>query len=329
MRGRLVCITAFVVGFLTPAPPVHAAFPGRNGQVAWVTDPGRTVGLPPAKRTLRTLIPTLREADFPGEIQFSPSGRLIAFTLRGDENSNRNEIWIRRAARRARRRRLLPNQRTPFEEPLGCTGCYGDHDPEWSPDGQSIVFSRTELIGDQRLGEPTIYIYHRGSVRPLTKGSDPTWSTHGEIAFVRDVGTLFTGNALFTIRPDGSGERQIPNTRDASEPDWSPRGYRLAFVQTDVTRDNPDRHIATIFSTGEGKRRLTKSSTCSDESPTFSPGGGQLAFARQGDDCPGVSESLDPDDPGLIAAIRTDGRHFRRLARRDVWDNLDWQPRPR
>ena len=304
----------------------HAAFPGRNGQIGWVTTPGRTVGLPPGKRTLRTLIPTLREADFPGAIQFSPSGRLMAFTLRGDRESERNAIWIRQAARRASRRRLLPKQREPpFEAPLGCAGCYGDHDPDWSPDGQSIVFSRTELIDNQRLSEPTIYVYHRGRVRPLTKGEDPTWSTHGEIGFVRDIGPTNIVPALFVIRPDGSGERQVPNTRDATEPDWSPRGYRLAFVR--------NRHIETIFSTGEGLRRLTKRSGCIDGSPAFSPGGGQLAFARADDlelgECPGVGEPVDPAGPGLVAAIRTDGRDFRHLARRDVWDNLDWQPRPR
>ena len=95
-----------------------------------------------------------------------------------------------------------------------------DRAPDWSPDGRKIVFQR---------GKAFVSVYSIGSdgsgLRRLTKGSrpfdtGPSWSPDGtRIVFAH-------GGDLWAMRPDGSGRRDLTNTKGLSKtedtPDWQP-----------------------------------------------------------------------------------------------------------
>jgi Tol biopolymer transport system component len=127
---------------------------------------------------------------------------------------------------------------------------------------------------------------------------------NGRIAFRRWFDKDQTWGAIFTINPDGSGERQVTHpsqrTRD-DQPDWSPDGSLLVF-----TRSAPNRPYAvyTVRPDGLALRRLTaacrKGARCPEYVvPAFSPDGRRIAFAG---------------GPGIVVTDRN-GRHERVVVR--------------
>jgi TolB protein len=97
---------------------------------------------------------------------------------------------------------------------------------------------------------------------------------NGLIAFERD------GN-IYTIRPDGTGLKQLTRTHEDSWPAWSPDGRKLAFSR------GGDLHI--MRPDGTGISRIT-THPGEELEPTWSPDGKQLAFSHQGvDDIYGVA----------------------------------------
>jgi TolB protein len=101
--------------------------------------------------------------------------------------------------------------------------------PAYSPDGKRIVY---RTAGPQGDGLRIMNLADR-SIRELTNEYDnfPVWSPRGDvIAFVRLTGGNFE---VFTIRPDGSGLKQLTNTPgNEAHLSWSPDGERIIFTST-------------------------------------------------------------------------------------------------
>lgn len=104
--------------------------------------------------------------------------------------------------------------------------------------------------------------------------SDPQLSPDGQtIAFT--VGTVDKAanrvvNQIYTIRADGTGQRQITNgTSSSSSPRWSPDGKRIAF--------GTGGQIWTMEPDGGDKEQVTKISTGAGQ-PVWSPDGKWIAF---------------------------------------------------
>jgi TolB protein len=105
--------------------------------------------------------------------------------------------------------------------------------PTFSPDGTRIAFLRT-LAGDK--GAIYAARANGSDVRRLTKpakgvGSKIDWSPDGStIAFSAVTGS---SSNLFTIRPDGTGLKQItdvPAKVTDGLDSWSPNGKQIAFI---------------------------------------------------------------------------------------------------
>jgi Tol biopolymer transport system component len=122
-----------------------------------------------------------------------------------------------------------------------------DADPQISPDGRLIVFTR--------------------GIEPNPNGFP-------------------TAQAIFVMQRDGTGLRRLtspPSTTSDREPTFSPSGRRVFFVRLgdETVRGTNHGDIYSVDLDGGGLRQIT-SGTAADFSPAVSPRGRQLVFSRGG-----------------------------------------------
>jgi TolB protein len=168
----------------------------------------------------------------------SPDRTRIAFIrtfghLRPDRPPNHVAIYTIGIDGSGERRVTLPKSKTAE-----------DVDPQWSPDGRRIVFVRMNGTARPRHGQAIFVVNADGTglrrVTPwkLRAGDGPDWSPDGkEILFRSPETEDFLHCNLFTIRPDGTGLRQItrlgPMTKLYSA-SFSPDGTAITFGMTGV-----------------------------------------------------------------------------------------------
>jgi TolB protein len=108
----------------------------------------------------------------------------------------------------------------------------------------------------------------------------------GRIAFRRYLDDEQTHGAIFTIRPDGSGEKQLtdpPAGTIDDHPDWSPDGKRIAFERCDFV--DPCR-VFTVAAAGGRPRQVAPrcelGPICDLAAPAWTPDGRLVATLAQG-----------------------------------------------
>lgn len=154
--------------------------------------------------------------------------------------------------------------------------------PSWSPDGKELAFATTNDV-DIAVAKAD-GSGRRLLVQDATRDTAPSWSPDGsQIAFFRD---LYGRYVLYSIRPDGSGLRQLGQTQadPLAAPQWSPDGSRIVFGGQDTAgysrygyyyRSN----VYVIGADGAGERRLTDSPfLTAGSAPSWSPDGTRIAF---------------------------------------------------
>lgn len=143
----------------------------------------------------------------------------------------------------------------------------------FSPDGSRMIVTLTTS------GDPELYLIDAASgnqIAQLTKspGIDvsATWSPDGsQLAFVSDRG----GSPQVYIMPAGGGEaRRISfGGSQCTDPAWSPKGNKIAYVARDGNFD-----VFTVGLDGKGLTRITQGQG-DNEDPSWSPDGDYLAFS--------------------------------------------------
>jgi dipeptidyl aminopeptidase/acylaminoacyl peptidase len=107
--------------------------------------------------------------------------------------------------------------------------------PEWSPDGQRVVFADIQGLRVQTLDGKTSY-----QITNDSRDTSPTWSPDGkQIAFIRRQHDHWE---IYVVNEDGSNLRPLTSTPakpngevgDSASPAWSPEGQFIAFL-TDRT----------------------------------------------------------------------------------------------
>ena len=129
---------------------------------------------------------------------------------------------------------------------------------------------------------------------------------NGRIAFRRYFNDDHTLGAIFTIRPNGAGVRQITHRGKVfldNEPDWSPDGRWIAFYrQAAVCSCKPTR-IFKVRPDGTHLTQISKDPSVDDVYPAWSPDGKRIAFTRY------------DDSIGLVAVfvMQADGTRVRQV----------------
>lgn len=319
-----------VLATLAAASPAGAAFPGRNGRIAFGTG-GYSEEESGASSTTFDSIDTLTPLGYgrrallsctrvnevpspgsrclggsPDDPAWSPDGRRIAFdtgVALAVMNADGSHV------------RLLPLRGGAPREPT------------WSPDGRRILFTRTTAVPTSPFGRTSTDLFSISpagrDLRRVTRlgdASSPSWSVLGRVAFMRQPGTFdpnrgWIGRAIqvWTCDARGRGLRMV--LRDHGQPDWSPHGTRLL---TSHGLAGSSRLLVTDAA-GRHGRYLGRATMYAFE-PAWSPDGRSIAFSyfglHVGDAAGHAAESLTTEGDGANYAT-------------DVAGAPSWQPVPR
>jgi Tol biopolymer transport system component len=302
------------VAVLVGSGPAHAAFPGKNGKLAFVSNlgSGPDISVMNADGTGQTNLtnsPTTRESG----PAWSPDGTKIAFYSNKDhypvdcddvDVPCDYEIYVMNGdgTGLTRLTNTLDDQQTA---------------PTWTPDGTRITFLRVFLNScthegcDQRV--VTINADGTGeTTQPAGMNpSDPAWSPNGQkLAHVSYNRFTFSGS-LYTINADGTGLTWFCCDASGSNPppgspDWSPDGTAIVFFYArQVARKNLDGSgFAFLATSAFPKQNLF---------PAWSPDGIKIAFYS------------DRDGAGGVYVMNADGTEQTKIANGSL---PDWQPLP-
>ena len=115
----------------------------------------------------------------------------------------------------------------------------GDYDPDWSPDGKSIIYTSVQT-GRYQIFQ---YFLADGYTRNLSNSksydSNPAWSPDGKlIAFIRKT----SASQIWLMDNNGSNQVQF-NLSDPSlvsqDPAWTPDGQMILFSQSRTNQTIP------------------------------------------------------------------------------------------
>jgi Tol biopolymer transport system component len=205
--------------------------------------------------------------------------------------------------------------------PVQLTTDTTDRDPQVSPDGHLVVFSRDIEAPEGRERSAIFASAIDGSgLRQLTDGgssegadTQPTFTASGRrIVFVRGGAGPYASGDLYSIGLDGSGVTPLTSGPAADRmPAASPSGRQIVFVRSFQRPDGIEfgPHIYSMRPDGSRLRDLTPRLGQAPWDPDFSPSGKAIAFATEGNNL-----------RGDIFTMRADGGPIRRLTNRVTHD---------
>src|SRR5215210_1858332 len=281
MGLMLASLVAFAVGgaaWVLLAPPAKATFPGGYGRIVfWREDAGGFVQTWVADKDLSDQAKVTSGKANNGWAVWKPGGAKLAFDSdRADpdptDSEAINDIF-----------KMHPDGTGVLK--LTHSGAF-NADAGWSPDGSQIAFDSDRRNHQGRL-EIHVMDADGTDVRRLTTLPSeamfdlaPRFSPDGRrIVFTRYI-TDPGRSALFTVRLDGSGLRQLtPWGNGAGDADFSPDGKKLVFEAT--PNKNCFGEIYTVDSDGQHLTNITDNRCkAGSADPVWSPNGKKILFMQ-------------------------------------------------
>jgi TolB protein len=322
---RILVITALLAIAGVAVPPAHAAYPGRNGLIAFVRPPGNDF----TQGDIWTVRPdggSPRRLTFTGNNTtpaWSPNGQLIAFT---SSRSGSDDIWVMRGDGTGVRRVTF--------------AATNESDPSWSPDGRWLAFSSDRLTTDPRNRRSAIYrlrstrpygaaiqITHPGpdDVGGFENDLAPSWAPAGTIYLTRqfrwDEDAEPPWASVYSVpAAGGTATDMLPHlSSSAWSQDVSADGRQLAWSSDEGSDGfyDPPMEIMIRDAAGQIRQLTPERLDVTTQDPAWAPDGTRIAYDRVNQTGPGTA----------VLTIRPDGTGAVLVTRNAVEPN--WQPIPR
>jgi Tol biopolymer transport system component len=254
---------------LLVAGAAHAAFPGKNGAIAFEDESGQA-------KLKKINSDGTGEADVSPEQPagrkpaWSPDGSKIVFTRSSGAPNFFTEIWVENADGTGQVQLTEGNQ---------------DQRPAFSGDGTKIVFVRdfdAIWVMNADGTDPHSVL----ALPPDQEASGPVFSPDStKIAFTHNVFSPSFSIRIAVVNADGSGLVDLtPADEFGTDPDFSPNGQTLVYSRCSQGSEGCDVswHIATIPVTGGAVTQVSFPPAFFDDfAPVYSPDGTQIAFYRE------------------------------------------------
>jgi Tol biopolymer transport system component len=314
--GIVVLTCCAIAAGLLMAGSALAAFPGTNGKIAFVHDPGTagaTSDIFAMDPTGQNRTPLTSTPDDDYTPSWSADGEKIAFARNPPGSPSYGQIWV------------MNHDGTSQIQLTSGSQSADDYAPALSPGGNKIAF--------ERFGGTTAQVWVMNAdgsgQTQLTfpgpngdEGRAPVFSPDGQkIAFARyDGATGFS--EIWIMNADGSGQTALTTgsaTASDSLPDFSPNGQKIVFGRSNDPPTQSD--IFVMNADGSGQSQITSGNEF-DYGPVFSPDGTRIAFVREYPPSYNVDNIFLVDSAGL-------NQNLTPLTSNDapVFDYVpDWQP---
>jgi Tol biopolymer transport system component len=289
-----MAIAASLVVCALPVALAHAAYPGKNGRLALEGD--TKLGIYTVKPSGTDLTRITPKRPFAFEPAYSADGKWIAFERDGKLLKMRNDgSHVTKLAK--------------YTGGGGINQCIS-----WSPDGKHLLYDR-----DDDIWRVDSKGHHAKRIIPGPTFQDcPSYAPNGKrFVFCRNDPNG-GGADLVIANADGSNAQILPGTPNGgtafgpTEPDWSPDGKRIAFIQN----GGGGADIGSIKPNGTGLQTLIATGK-TEIDPAYSPDGEQIAYAVLiNEDTTYIRRA--PVAGGPATNVTPKGQH---------WFNPSWQPR--
>jgi Tol biopolymer transport system component len=206
------------------------------------------------------------------------------------------------------------------------------YNPDYSPDGQRIVFERRfggvkpdAIVTMGSDGSSPSVIPTTCSADPCLGDNSPAWSPVGNrLVFERAFGPIIKDQAsggldLVTSNADGTGEqvilKSLPLGKEPHDAQWSPDGTRIAVNMLNIkAKPRNGSAIYVLEADGSNFRQITPL-RLNAGSPDWSPDGNRIVF----------NSSYEGQGAVEIYTVRPDGSGLKRV-RKEPKDSFSFEP---